>query len=104
MLTQISRRLWQHEPCKASWSIGREWYLPTTTALVRDRSLQRVVGEEGGEVGGGTILATREEIRKLQLDLFKGPCQFVFTCLLHPDFRIDHTCCKKDHEPQNDTS
>ena len=75
MLTQISRRRWQHEPCKASWSIGREWYLPPTTALIRDRNLQRVVGEEGGEVEGGNILAKREE-RKLgnrNLTFSKGP-------------------------------
>lgn len=45
---------------------------PTTTGHVRERSLQRVVGMVGGEVGGGNILAMGEKIRKLQLTFTKG--------------------------------
>ena len=45
---------------------------PPTTGHVRERSLQRVVGTVGGEVGGGNILAMGEKVRKLQLTFTKG--------------------------------
>lgn len=46
--------------------IGEEWYLPQLLRSSETGVCRGVVGEEGGEVGGGNILATREEIRKLK--------------------------------------